>query len=283
MRTYPRLLRLLAVTVPTAVLSAALLGPIAGHRPATGPAPVAVGLEGPAAEAAVLPPPSPLPPLGADALRRRLDEAPTPAPLWELTGYVWPLPHGRLTQRFGPSSGNSFLLDGVETHDGVDLATFCGDRIVAAHDGVVLAAGRDYLAAIGWRGDLAPYRRWLDSHAAWIDLPITVIIDDGDSYRTIYAHFSRIVVSVGQRVRAGQLLGYEGRTGHATGCHLHFGVFSPLEPATWVLRTDIMRKYDLPPAETARVDPLVVLPPRLSAPTPGTILRLEPPGGSEPL
>ena len=283
MRIHPRLLRLLVAAVPAAVLAGALLGPIAGHAPATGSAPVAPGLASPAAEAAVLPPSSPLPPLGTAALRQRLDEAPEPAPVWELQGYVWPLPRGRLTQPFGPSPGNSFLVDSVETHDGVDMATFCGDRIVAAHDGVVLAAGRDYLAAIGWRGDLAPYRRWLDSHSAWIDLPITVVIDDGDTYRTVYAHFSKIVVSVGQHVQAGQLLGYEGRTGHATGCHLHFGLFSPLEPTTWALRADIMRKYDLPPAETARVDPLVVLPPRLSPPAPGTILRLEPAGGSEPL
>jgi murein DD-endopeptidase MepM/ murein hydrolase activator NlpD len=282
-RIHPRLIAFLIVAVPAAVLSGALLGPIAGRSPSIGDAPVVPGLAGPAAVAAVLPPSSPLPPLGGEALRRRLDEAPAPVPLWALRGYVWPLPHGRLTQPFGPSGGNSFLVDGIETHDGIDLATFCGDRIVAAHDGVVLAAGRDYLSAIGWRGDLAPYRRWLDSHSAWSDLPITVVIDDGDTYRTIYAHFSRILVAVGQHVRAGQLLGYEGRTGHATGCHLHFGVFSPIEPATWTLRGDIMRRYDLPPAETARVDPLVVLPPRLSPPTPGPTVRSEPPGGNQPL
>lgn len=272
------------MAVPAAVLSAALLGPVVGRDPATLGTPASsADPAGPVAAAAVLPPSGPVAPLDAAAARLRVGEAPTPRPVWELTGYVWPLPHGRLTQPFGPSAGNSFLVDGVETHDGVDLATFCGDRILAAHDGVVLAAGRDYLSAIGWRGDLAPYRHWLDTHAAWIDLPITVIIDDGDTYRSVYAHFSRIVVSVGQHVRAGQLLGYEGRTGHATGCHLHFGLFSPIEPATWELRPDTMRKYDLPPAETARVDPLVVLPPRLSPPAAGSPPPLEPAGGNGPL
>ncbi len=278
------------MAVPAALLSAVLLGPISGHDPAAGGNPAGgAGLPGsaeapsPAVAVATLPPGPPPPTLDPEAILGRVGESPSPRPLAELTGYVWPLPHGRVTQPFGPSAGNAILADGVETHDGVDLATFCGDRIVAAHDGVVLAAGRDYLSAIGWRGDLAPYRKWLDTHHAWIDLPITVILDDGDTYRTVYAHFSRIVVSVGQHVRAGQLLGYEGMTGHATGCHLHFGLFSPLEPATWAVVPDVMRKYDLPPAETARVDPLLVLPPRISRPAPGTIRRLDPPGGSVPL
>jgi murein DD-endopeptidase MepM/ murein hydrolase activator NlpD len=33
-------------------------------------------------------------------------------------------------------------VEGTTFHDGIDLATFCGDRVVAAHDGIVLAAGR---------------------------------------------------------------------------------------------------------------------------------------------
>jgi murein DD-endopeptidase MepM/ murein hydrolase activator NlpD len=253
------------IAIPGAALTFAFVGPLVpGPSSAVAPPDEAGGagvLAAPLAEAAVGPRPSvrPLTPVAAAA---RLAEPARPRPLASLTGYVWPLPHGRVTQPFGPSRGNSFLVDGVETHDGVDLATFCGDHVVAAHDGVVVAAGRAYQSAVGWRGDLAPYLHWLDTHAGWADLPITVVIDDGDTYRTVYAHFSRIVVTVGQQVQAGQLLGYEGRTGHATGCHLHFGLFSPLEPATWPLRPDLMEKYSLPPAETAHVDPLLVLPSR---------------------
>ena len=52
-----------------------------------------------------------------------------------LTGYRWPLPRGRLTLPFGPSPWGSRLVKGKTFHDGIDLATVCGDRIVAAHDG----------------------------------------------------------------------------------------------------------------------------------------------------
>ena len=64
-------------------------------------------------------------------------------------------------------------------------------------------------------------------------LPIVIVIDDGDGYRSIYAHFSKVVVKRGDVVKAGDFLGYEGMTGHASGCHLHYGLFSPLETATF--------------------------------------------------
>jgi murein DD-endopeptidase MepM/ murein hydrolase activator NlpD len=51
-----------------------------------------------------------------------------------------------------------------------------------------------------------------------------VVVDHGNGFETLYAHFSSIAVSVGQQVAQGQLLGYAGRTGYATGNHLHFEV-----------------------------------------------------------
>src|SRR6266576_2621074 len=96
----------------------------------------------------------------------------TPLPIASLTGYRWPLPRGRLTLPFGPSPWGSRLVDGQPFHDGIDLATMCGDRIVAAHDGVVLAAGRHYDDAIGWVGDLSAYYRRLDAKQLWSPLPI---------------------------------------------------------------------------------------------------------------
>jgi murein DD-endopeptidase MepM/ murein hydrolase activator NlpD len=59
-----------------------------------------------------------------------------------LTGYRWPLEDARITQGFGPATGGSFIVGGRAFHDGIDIANFCGDPIVAAHDGKVLAAGR---------------------------------------------------------------------------------------------------------------------------------------------
>ena len=95
--------------------------------------------------------------------------------------------------------------------------------------GVVLAAGRQFDDLIGWIGDLGPYYRTLDKKKLWDDLPIVVVIDDGNGYRSIYAHMSKVTVEVGQTVRAGQRIGLEGRTGHASGCHVHYGLFSPFE------------------------------------------------------
>jgi murein DD-endopeptidase MepM/ murein hydrolase activator NlpD len=185
-----------------------------------------------------------------------------------LTGYVWPLAHPRLTLPFGPTVWGTHVVDGERFHDGADLATFCGDRITAAHDGVVLAAGRHFDRLIGWVGDLGPYFRRLDRNHLWLELPIVVVTDDGNGYRSMYAHFDRVVVAPGDHVRAGQLLGYEGATGHATGCHLHYGLFSPAETATFAMRPDVRRRMKLPALEIARIDPLQLLPPRrgLNAP-----------------
>ena len=177
-----------------------------------------------------------------------------------LTGYVWPIAHPRLTLPFGPTPWGSFLVEGDRFHDGVDIATFCGDRIMATHDGTVIAASRHFDKLLGWVGDLGPYFRRLDRNHLWLELPLVVVIDDGNGYRSVYAHFDRIKVHTGQVVHAGQLLGFEGATGHATGCHLHYGLFSPVETATFRLRGDIAKRMKLPRLELARVDPLDVLP-----------------------
>ncbi|HXG40596.1 MAG TPA: M23 family metallopeptidase, partial [Candidatus Limnocylindrales bacterium] len=224
--------RRLLAAVPLVVLALAVA------RPADElPAPAAVEA---APAPIVLPDPSPIgtAPAGSERAavtgpsRALLADAPIPAAPEGLTGYVWPLPKGRLTLPYGPTRWGSRLVDGEPFHDGIDLATFCGDRIVAAHGGRVLAAGRRYDAYIGWRGDLGPYHRRLDEKRLWWTLPIVVVVDDRNGYRSVYAHFSRVVVEPGQWVEAGELLGYEGATGRASGCHLHYTLFSPLEEAT---------------------------------------------------
>ena len=184
-----------------------------------------------------------------------------------LTGYRWPIAHPRVTLPFGPTPWGEWIVDGGPFHDGIDLATFCGDRIVAAHDGTVLAAGRHFDDSIGWIGDLGAYYARLDAKKLWTTLPIVVVIDDGNGYRSVYAHFGNIAVKTGQEVRAGELLGHEGRTGHASGCHLHYGLFSSFEPATYSIDPAIVKRMKVPTEEIARVDPLLVLPPR-PAPVP---------------
>ena len=193
---------------------------------------------------------------------------PTPSPPASLVGYQSPLPHGRLTLPFGPSAWGSRIVQGTSFHDGIDLATFCGDRVVAAHDGTVLAASRKYDDQMGWIGDLRPYKDRLDKKRLWMTLPIVVVIDDGNGYRSIYAHFSKVVVKRGQTVKAGQFIGYEGRTGRASGCHVHYGLFSPLETARFEIEPDVVRRMKVPRAQIARIDPVLVLPQYAPKPSP---------------
>jgi murein DD-endopeptidase MepM/ murein hydrolase activator NlpD len=202
--------------------------------------------------------------------RPPLPTAPSPS---TLTGYVWPLPRGRVTNGFGPNWYGDNFVGGVRFHDGLDIATFCGDRIGAAHAGVVLAVGRKVDPWMGWIGSLAPSVTRRNTYNLWGELPIIIVIDDGNGYRSIYAHFSQTVVKVGQLIQAGQFIGYEGRTGFATGCHLHYGLFSPYDTDRFGLRPDVAKRTKLPALEIARINPLLVLPPR---PAPGASQSPEP-------
>ena len=256
------------------VLVAAVLAAAGALGLATLAPPPSAGAPDPVAARVADPTPAPSVPLGAVAGSTsrpdpggNTDPAPIepfPAAPASLSGYEWPLPHARITLPFGSWRVGSRIVDGKPFHDGVDLATFCGDRIVAAHDGVVLAAGRHYDSQMGWVGDLGPYFDRLDAKSLWITLPIVVVIDDGNGYRSIYAHFGRIVVKRGQAVHAGQLIGYEGRTGRASGCHLHYGLFSPDETARFGIDPAVVEHMKLPAWEIARVDPMLVLPFRAS-------------------
>ena len=196
---------------------------------------------------------------------------PRPRSVSWLSGYQSPLPNGRITLPFGPSKWGSRIVDGEPFHDGLDLATFCGDRIVAAHGGVVLAAGRRYDTKMGWVGDLQPYLDRLEAKSLWSTLPIVVVIDDGNGYRSIYAHLSETTVEKGDVVSAGDLVGYEGMTGRASGCHLHYGLFTPDEREVFGIDPGVVERMLVPPWQIARVDPQLVLPEqtvRSSKPTP---------------
>lgn len=91
-------------------------------------------------------------------------------------------------------------------HTGIDMAyrSGCGGPIYAAGSGTVLADERPNIAY----GDTA----------------IGVVIGHSQRLQSWYWHLSREIVSVGQKVETGDLIGYEGATGRATGCHLHFQV-----------------------------------------------------------
>ena len=219
--------------------------------PPTSIGPHGDGVPGPAPSVANLPAPSDANGPGA--------EEPPPVPL--LDGYQWPIHNARLTNAFGSGRPSSFSLDGLPFHDGIDIASFCGARITAAHDGVVLGAGRRTQGLMGWVGDLTAFRAKLEAEDAWRTQAITVVIDDGNGYRSIYAHLGVASVEKGDLVEAGDLVGWEGASGNATGCHLHYALFSPTETSMLALDPKIAKKNKLPRFEIARIDPLLVLPP----------------------
>lgn len=100
----------------------------------------------------------------------------------------------------GPISAG---FDGYPGHGGIDYAVPEGTPVHAARDGVVKIAGANH-PWMGWQGGNA------------------VLIQHPDGMHTGYAHLSRIIVSVGQQVSQGQVIGYSGSTGLVTGPHLHF-------------------------------------------------------------
>lgn len=101
----------------------------------------------------------------------------------------------------------------IDTHKAIDYAAPAGTPIVASSDGVVVYAD--------WKGGYG----------------IDVEINHEGSYRTLYAHLSRIAKGIknGVEVKQGQVIGYVGSTGISTGPHLHFAMYmngTPLNPLT---------------------------------------------------
>lgn len=92
----------------------------------------------------------------------------------------------------------------ISYHSGTDIAVPESTPILAAADGTVTIAN----ATDRWGGSYGYY----------------VKIDHGGGLMTLYAHCSKICVTVGQQVQAGEVIAFVGQTGRATGPHLHFEV-----------------------------------------------------------
>jgi len=179
----------------------------------------------------------------------------------QLTGYIWPVDHALITTRFAPelpADGGFVVINGVAFHDGVDLATHCDDKVMAAHDWTVLYAGRNFDPYLGYQGNAQPIYDRLQKLGRTNEQPIVVVIDDGDGYRSEYVHLNQADVVAGQIVKAGDVIGLEGATGFATGCHLHFSLIRM--DGDWQKVVPYLLKYGYPPLVRERVDPLDVLP-----------------------
>jgi murein DD-endopeptidase MepM/ murein hydrolase activator NlpD len=110
---------------------------------------------------------------------------------------LWPL-EGRVSSSFGermdPINGEGAF------HSGIDICAPYGSPVRATGDGDVTGA------AMG-----AGYGR-------------EIVLDHGHDLRTVYGHLSAIAVLPGQHVIRGQVIGYVGQSGRATGPHLHYEV-----------------------------------------------------------
>ena len=120
---------------------------------------------------------------------------PAPAPVAAGTGLLWPTA--------GPqTSGFGYRVDPVtgarSLHAGIDIGAPIGQSIVAAEAGTVVFAGEE-----------TGYGNY-------------TCIDHGGGFATCYAHQSAILVTVGQPVARGEVIGRVGSTGYSTGPHLHF-------------------------------------------------------------
>jgi len=120
---------------------------------------------------------------------------------------------GWLTSQFSRSRFHP-ILHVSRAHEGVDVVAPMGAPIVAPAAGRVIKAGRQQ------------------------GYGLMVQIDHGNGLVTIYAHASKILVDVGQRVVRGQMIAKVGNSGLSTGPHLHYEIMrngKPMDPLTFVM------------------------------------------------
>lgn len=119
----------------------------------------------------------------------------------------WPLDVVRVTQYFGRTVDAARLYTSG-SHNGIDLGAARGTPVKSALTGVIKGIGNT---------DAQP---GCYSYGKW------VLIEHGNGLSTLYAHLDLIKVSLGETVATGQVIGYSGQTGYATGPHLHFTVYA---------------------------------------------------------
>lgn len=126
--------------------------------------------------------------------------------------FIWPVDSTYVTSRYGERSAPTA---GASTnHKALDIGARSGDPIYAAADGQVAAA--DYNNGLGYY----------------------VSIEHGSDTATRYSHMTNFIVQPGEYVKQGQIIGYVGESGIATGSHLDYAVIKNGE------QVDPMQYYD---------------------------------------
>jgi len=124
----------------------------------------------------------------------------------------WPVKAVKINRGYRPNSDPN--------HQGVDLGGPKGTPILAAHEGVVVYTGRDFRGY----GNM-------------------VLIEYNNEWATLYGHLNEIVVDEGRIVKPGDPIGAMGKTGHASGVHLHFELIknrTPVDPLPFLTRNSRM-------------------------------------------
>ncbi len=116
----------------------------------------------------------------------------------------WPTDYPKIVQPFGVNP-DIYRRYGLPGHEGLDIRAPMNSNVYAAADGTVFQVNAEGKLSNG------------QMHAYGIH----VRIQHGDGYQTIYAHLMKAIVSEGQQVKAGDLIGLADSTGNSTGSHLH--------------------------------------------------------------
>jgi murein DD-endopeptidase MepM/ murein hydrolase activator NlpD len=118
-----------------------------------------------------------------------------------------------ITQYFGNTAFAAAGGYNGSGHNGIDIGMPVGTPVMASLAGTVLGTGNTDLAHDSAGNQCYSFGKW-------------VMVKHANGLATMYAHLSQITVSAGQSVGTGDVLGYSGMTGYATGPHLHYGVYA---------------------------------------------------------
>ncbi|MBI4086630.1 peptidoglycan DD-metalloendopeptidase family protein [Candidatus Kaiserbacteria bacterium] len=131
---------------------------------------------------------------------------PASIPTAGTTALSWPLDSIRITQEFGNTAFARTAAYNGSGHNGVDFGIPRGTPVRAALSGNVLAVNTQV-------APMCQYGKW-------------IVIRHANGLTTLYAHLSVVNVNQGAAVSTGDVIGYSGDTGYATGPHLHFTVYA---------------------------------------------------------
>jgi murein DD-endopeptidase MepM/ murein hydrolase activator NlpD len=179
--------------------------------------------------------------------------APTSAPPDKLKGYRWPVRGGMVADYYQRDGSGRFVIDGERVHAGLAITWFEGALVKAAHAGTVVATGREWEREVGYDGSLDELYQRLRRKGGQGSLGI--VIDDGNGYRSVYSELRDIRIKVGDKVKAGTIIGEMGRSEGRQ--MMRYQLVRMDGPWLKVAQTERARGY--PDYAREHVDPLAVL------------------------